>query len=429
MGIMIAYRRLLAIALPVVLENFLQALMGFVDGYLVAQLGLVALSGVAVANQVMAVYQAVFVALAAVLSGLLAQAKGQEKAKREQELIQQGLSLTIIVGLVLAILSIVAGKDLFAILGTASDVGQVAGLYLAYVGGANLLLGLHLTLSALARVRGLVTLPLWVSFLTNLLNLCLSAWAIFGLNWGVMGVALATVMARLLGLVFLLNRLELFGVLFQPNWLISRQLLNQFIPALAERLMMRLGDVVTLALITGLGTKVLAANSFAETLSQFNYLPALGLSTAVLILVAEDTNKNCDRGYWLKRGYLLAASSMLMISGGIYFIRAFLLGLFTSDAQVLGEAKVVLLYSCLGSPVTAGVLLMTGFWQALGQSQLPFYATSIGMWLIRIGLGYLFIHYLGLGLTGLWLATILDNLWRVCYLLFYYLKDSIKAGS
>ena len=44
-------------------ENLLQFLMGMVDSYLVAFLGLVALSGVSLANNIMAVYQAIFIAL------------------------------------------------------------------------------------------------------------------------------------------------------------------------------------------------------------------------------------------------------------------------------------------------------------------------------------------------------------------------------
>ncbi|TWS94670.1 MATE family efflux transporter [Streptococcus sp. sy018] len=420
-------KRLLTIALPVVLENFLQAALGLVDGYLVAQIGLVAISGVAVANQIMTLYQAVFMALVGVFSGLLAQAKGQHQSNKEDDLIRQGVMLTLILGLFFGLLSVFAGDALLGLLGTISEVKQLGRTYLFYVGGSSVLLGLNLTLSAIARVRGLVNFPLWVSFLTNLINLFLSSWAIFGLKQGVIGVALATMLARMLGLVLMLRKLDL-----TLNWqfckpVITRQLLSQFLPALAERLMMRFGDVVTLAMITSFGTKTLAASSLGETLSQFNYLPALGLSTAVLILVAEENQNKQNQSDYLKQAYFLAAAAMLVMSGSIYVFGNFLLGLFTQNRQVLTEGKIVLLYSFLGSPITAGVLVLTGFWQALRQSQLPFYATSIGMWLIRIGLGYLFIYHYGLGLTGLWLATLLDNFWRLAYLLFYYRYRFMKT--
>ena len=58
-------RQILRIALPAIGENFLQMLMGMVDSYLVAQLGLVAVSGVSVAGNIITIYQAIFIALGA----------------------------------------------------------------------------------------------------------------------------------------------------------------------------------------------------------------------------------------------------------------------------------------------------------------------------------------------------------------------------
>ncbi len=51
-------KKIMALALPAMIENFLQMLMGFVDNFLVAQVGIVAVSGVSVANNIMAIYQA-----------------------------------------------------------------------------------------------------------------------------------------------------------------------------------------------------------------------------------------------------------------------------------------------------------------------------------------------------------------------------------
>ena len=48
------------IALPAMTENFLQMLMGMVDNYLVASLGLIDLSGVSVASNIITIYQAIF---------------------------------------------------------------------------------------------------------------------------------------------------------------------------------------------------------------------------------------------------------------------------------------------------------------------------------------------------------------------------------
>ncbi len=39
--------------------------------------------------------------------------------------------------------------------------------------------------------------------------------------------------------------------------------------------------------------------------------------------------------------------------------------------------------------MAVGTVIYTALWQGLGNARLPFYATTIGMWLIRIISGYL----------------------------------------
>ena len=58
----------------------------------------------------------------------------------------------------------------------------------------------------------------------------------------------------------------------------------------------------------------------------------------------------------------------------------------------------------------------------LGNAKLPFYATTFGMWVIRIISGYVLGVSLKLGLTGVWLATLVDNIFRWLFLYSLYKK-------
>ena len=71
-------KKIVQIALPAMAENLLQMLMGVVDNYLVAQIGLVAVSGVSVANNIITIYQAIFIALGAAVSSLVAKSLGED---------------------------------------------------------------------------------------------------------------------------------------------------------------------------------------------------------------------------------------------------------------------------------------------------------------------------------------------------------------
>ena len=423
------YREILHIALPAMVENLLQFLMGMVDSYLVAFLGLVALSGVSLANNIMAVYQAIFIALGAALSSYLAASVGKRDIHALSQKATEGLKLTVLLSLLLGILSLVWGQQLLLWLGAEASVARAGGLYLFLVGGSILTLGLMTSLGAILRATGQVRLPMYVSLLSNLLNALFSAVAVFFLDAGIAGVAWGTILARLIGSIILWRSLRL--PLVKPTWGLDRKLLRLALPAAGVRLMMRAGDVVVVGLIVSLGTAVVAGNAIGETLTQFNYMPALGIATASIILVARE--KSSDN--WtkiravVKASFFLSLLSMTAVGLLIFLGQSPLLALYTSDAQALAAGRLVILYCLLGLPATAGTLIFTAIWQGLGNAKLPFYATTIGMWLVRIGLGYLFTQIWSWGLAGVWLATILDNVFRFGFLSisFYHLSRKKPA--
>lgn len=413
---MLYRKELMKIALPAIVENLLQMLMGVVDNYLVAQLGILAISGVAVANNILAVYQALFIALAAAISSRLA---SQQLTRAS---IRQALSLTFWLSVCLGLISILFSSQLLALLGAEKNLSDLGGRYLAIVGGGSFSLAYLTSLGAILRVKGKVQLPAYVSLLTNLLNAILSALSVFIFDFGVAGVAISTVLSRLIGcsILFFFAKLDLAVLI--PELRVSRDFLAQALPIAGERLMMRLGDVVIVAIVVMLGTKAVAGNAIGETLTQFNYMPGLGLATATVILVAKAKKEEDWRKLktLIKEAYLLSSLLMATISGLVWLCGTPLSAAFSQDSAVQSYSSVVLLFSFLGTLATSGTLIYTAVFQGLGKAKLPFYATSIGMWGIRIGLGYLLALPLGLGLAGVWLATIADNIWRFAFL---YLKS------
>lgn len=96
-------KKIIHLAFPAMMENLLQMLMGVVDNYLVAQVGLIAVSGVSVANNIMTIYQAVFIALGAAVSSLVAKSRGEENNEKtvqyQSEAILVTLGLSLVLGL------------------------------------------------------------------------------------------------------------------------------------------------------------------------------------------------------------------------------------------------------------------------------------------------------------------------------------------
>lgn len=413
---MLYHRKILSVALPVLVENLLQSLMGLVDTYLIAQLGVAVVSGVAIANNVLAVFQAVFIALGAVVSATLAKQKFQNSESLKSAM-QASLTLTVGLGGLFGTICLFGGQGLLEFLGAESHVLQKGYLYLATVGGSFLFLGLMITLSAMLRIFGKTRLPMVASFMVNLFNIILSMVGVYVLKWEVTGVALGTVLARGLGVIWLWFQLPV-----KPSLLpkVDKGLFLQVFPAAGERLMMRLGDLVVIGLISALGTSVLAGYAIGEALTQFNYLPGLSVAVATVILTAslQEESKALDR--LLKEAYIISCGLMLALAVAVFVTSPWLLLLYTKDLEVANSGSEVIVASLLGTPFTAGTLLMTAFWQGLGRAEKPFYATAFGMWLLRVGLSLFLIYFFQAGLWSVLLATIIDNAFRWGYLTYLY---------
>ena len=417
---MTSYKKIMNIALPAIAENFLQMLMGMVDSYLVASLGLIAISGVSVAGNIITIYQAIFIALGAAISSLISKTLAQGDKERLVYHTAEAIKLTLLLSLLLGLLSLLFGRQMLDLLGTEKAVAEAGGLYLALVGGTIVLLGLMTSFGALVRVTRNPRFPMYVSLLTNVLNALFSGLGIYVFRLGIVGVALGTVLARLVGVLILWRELDLSTIRW--SWGLDGELLRLSLPAAGERLMMRAGDVVIIAIVVVFGTDAVAGNAIGEVLTQFNYMPAFGVATATVMLVAHAVGEGDIQAVGLirQRAYWLSFACMLPVSLGIYALGRPLTLLYTDNSGAITASLSVILFSLLGTPMAAGTVIYTAVWQGLGNARLPFYATTIGMWLIRIISGYLLGVTFGLGLPGVWAGTLLDNGFRWLFLKVLY---------
>lgn len=404
-------KRILQIALPAMAENVLQMLMGVIDNYFVAHISLAAVSGVAIANNIITLYQALFIAMGSAISSLLARSIGQGDEGRELKYMADAIMLTLLLSIFIGLLNLVFGRPILVALGARSQVLGNGYSYLLVVGGQMVALAMLTTLGAIVRVKGLAKIPMHVSLLTTILNALMSGLSIYVFDLGVLGVAWSTVLSRWIGIMILASFLPMGAIIRKMKVRLNLEMLSLALPAAGERIMMRLGDLFILMIVVHLGTRIVAGNAIGESISQFNYMPGLAVATATLIPIAQflGSQKDDDIEPFVKEAFKLSTIIMVIFSLFIFLLSSTLIAYFTEDKIASNAARVVLFFSMISAPATSGTLVYTAVWQGLGNSKLPFYATTIGMWFVRILLGYFLAIQLRLGLEGVWLATAMDN--------------------
>ena len=418
-------KEIMKFAFPAIVENFLQMCVGLSDTFLVTRIGLSAVAAVSLANTIIAVYQALFIAIGTIVASLYARKKSEKNSTQRQELINSAVKLTVLCGGGLGLFSILFGRVILAFFGGRGSVLTLSYDYLALVGGTIVLLGLMTTFGSFLRADGDSKTPMFVSLWINIFNLFLAAFFIFGLHLGVLGAALGTFLARLLGTLFLYKKTTSARAnrhFFKQK--INLELIKLTFPAVGERLAMRLGDLLIMVIVISFGEKVFAGNAIGESITQFNYMPMFGIATVTVILVAQEFGQgNFDHIHlYIKKTCLLSIAMMGLIGGGILLLSFPLSRAFTQDMVAVKSSMIVILFSFLSVWFVAGANIYTAAFQGIGNAKLPFYATTFGMVVVRAGMGFLFGHYLGLGLEGVWCGVMLDNLFRYLFLKLRFKK-------
>ncbi|NIY78033.1 MATE family efflux transporter [Celeribacter sp. HF31] len=199
----LTHRRVLKIALPIVLSNATVPILGAVDTGVVGQMGEAApIGAVGLGAIILASLYWVFGFLRMGTTGMVSQARGAGDTGEVAALLTRALMIGVIGG---GLLILFQAPLLWASFRLAPASVEVESLARSYIGiriwsaPFNIaVFGLTGWLIAQERTTGVLLLQLWM----NGLNIGLDLWFVLGLGWGVEGVAIATVLAEVSGAAF-----------------------------------------------------------------------------------------------------------------------------------------------------------------------------------------------------------------------------------
>lgn len=197
----ITHRRVLKIAVPIVLSNATVPILGAVDTGVVGQMGQAApIGAVGIGAVILSMIYWVFGFLRMGTTGLAAQARGAGDTAETRALLIRGLLLGGAAGVIYVLAQVVIFAGAFALSPASPEVEALTRAYLEIrIWGAPATIALYAVtgwLIAMERTRGVFLLQVWM----NGLNIVLDLWFVLGLGWGVEGVAVATLIAEWTGL-------------------------------------------------------------------------------------------------------------------------------------------------------------------------------------------------------------------------------------
>lgn len=345
----ITHLRVLKIALPIVLSNATVPILGAVDVGVVGQMGEAApIGAVAMGAIILTTIYWIFGFLRMGTVGLVGQAAGAGDAAEVSAILTRALLIAGAGGLALILLQPLLFWGAFTLSPATEEVEGLARSYLSIrIWSAPFAIGVFaLTgwLVAMEKTMGVFV----VQFTMNGVNILLDLWFVLGLDWGVEGVALATLIAETVGFAVALYLCR--SAFYRPDWrdwprvfdrarLVRMAMVNRDILIRSALLMAIFTSFVFLG--AGFGDVTLAAN---EVLVQFMYITAYamdGFAFAAETLIARAFGRGAPervrRAAVVTSGWGLATCALLAL--GFALAGPWLIDVMAKDVAVQATAR------------------------------------------------------------------------------------------
>ncbi len=423
-------RDALLFALPAIFENLMVTLVSMVDTAMVGVLGAQATAATALNASPNWLVNSAAMIVSGGTTVLIAHLWGAKDYERAGLCARQSLVWAILLGILLTLAAQCVAPYYPHWMQAEPGVAQEATAYMRIVSAAYIPHVIAITLYGAARASGDLKTPMRISLGVNLLNVVgnflliyetrtlplFGGIRIWGAGMGVRGAALSTAISMGLSglaMLFLFSRRQDALKLTRRDSYSLRgggRILRVGLPVATERVIIQIGQILFASIVSSLGTIPLSAHHLAVTAEGVCYNPAFGLSSAAMTSVGQSMGaKLLPRAQREGRTYLvLCLGVMLLVSAMMYGFAPWMIGVFTPDAQVVEMGAMALRIVALAEPLFGLSIVGTGILRSAGDASAPVWIGLFCMLAVRVPLAYLFVHGLGWGLAGAWIAMDID---------------------
>lgn len=422
-------RQLLTLLWPLVIETGLAVLVGMADTVMVSSAGEAAISGVSLVDMINQLIFTVFAALATGGSVVTSQRIGARRPEQAAQSAGQMVSLSAVLGLAVMTFCLVFSKGLLRLFfGTiADDVMAAALLYFCITAVSYPFLALYNAGAAIFRSVGNSAISMKVSMLVNVINFCGNALCIYGLHMGVAGVAIPTLLSRVVGAVVILAlcarpeaplRITAATVFHWQASMVKR-ILHIGIPSALENSLFQLGRVLVVSMISLHGTVHISANAVANNLDGMGLIIGNAMCLAMITVVGRCVGAQdlTQASYFTKKlllwDYLGQGSCQLLMLLNL----PALLGLYTlSDETRQLAGLLVTIHASTGMFLWPVAFVLPNALRASNDVRFTMTVSVASMAFWRLGLSYILCVRMGWGAVGVWIAMVVDWICRtVCF--------------
>lgn len=427
------YRSVLAIVLPVIVQNSISGFVSLLDNIMVGQVGTVEMSGVAIANQLMFVFNiCVFggVSGAGIFGAQFAGARDDEGMRSTFRFKIWTCALLVAIALTvfggwdrqLVKLYLSDGSDPVA----AAETLRHGLAYLHVMLWGIVPYSLSCCYSGTLREMGETMLPMKASIAAVLTNLTGNYVLIFGHfgcpALGVEGAAIATVISRFVELGIIIWGVQRNKIRFwfmRGAWRtlkvpakLAKQILVKGTPLLLNECCWAMGQAALLQQYSARGLSVVAAFNISNTVGELFSVVFLSMGSAVAIIIGQALGANETERARREVWYLVALSvaSCFVMGGLLAAVSPLIPRLYNTTREVRHLATLFLCASAACMPLHAFSHCSYFTLRSGGKTGITFLFDSVFSWVVSVPLAYVLVHWTGLPIYWVYPAVLSADL-------------------
>ncbi|MFI3205732.1 MAG: MATE family efflux transporter [Clostridia bacterium] len=417
------------LSLPIMGMSFLQMAYNLTDMFWIGKLGSGAVASVGTGG--ILVWLSMGIHTIAQLGGQVnvAQNLGAEKHKEAGGFAHAAIYISALCSLILGLVFTIGINPVVSFFALNSqEVIDDAKTYIIVCCGLIFFQLMAKLLTALITTTGDSKTPFFATTVGLVFNIILDPLLIFGF-WiipplGVLGAAIATVLAQIIVFVILLRSCikdtHLFiyvNILKLPEMDKLKKILKLGLPTTLQASLFPLISMYISRMVAGFGDDAVAVQRIGSQIESLSWMTTDGFAVAVNSFIAQNFGaKNLER---IKKGFFQALSILsvygLFVTAFLILCAEMLFSIFLQDQQVLLLGIDYLVILGISQLSLCHEILSSSAMNALGITKLPA-VISISMTAIRIPLA-IFLSATALGLNGIWWAVSISTIIKGAFLL------------
>ncbi len=419
-------RLLIRFSLPATVGMLVMATYNIVDTIFVGILGSEAIAALSVAFPFQMLLGALGIGTGVGAASLISRSLGSGQKDVAQNAVGQVISLSVIYGLVIALIGFFYLEPLLVLFGATPEILALTGEYVIVITSGSVMFFLIMSLNNAVRGEGNPQLSMYVMIISAVINIAIDPIFIFLLGMGVRGAAVATVLAKIVGVVIMLRyftsgkgEIRISFSCLKLRWETIRKIYVIGFPAMILQISTNLSLVVANNILAAYGHIPIAALGLIFRLFMFALMPVIGVAQGMLPIIGYNfgAGKMARIRETLVKGVVIS-TGIATFFGAVYFTwPSLFLSIFSRESELITLGSEALQIMVVMFPLIGAQIVFSTYFQATGKG-MPSLLLSILREVILF-IPFLLILSNLLGLNGVWLSRPVSDL--LAFLVTYFL--------